>query len=321
VSTPTAQQLEERALAFLQRRDSAGWSDADQAELDAWIEASTANRVTWLRMQHGWQRTDRLASLRTPALLRPAASALRAGPRRTMALAASVCLAVLVVAFLALQGFGPTEKRYSTEIGGHQSVPLKDGSRVELNTDTRLRAAVTEQVREVWLEKGEAYFDIAKDPHKPFIVNAGERRIVVLGTRFSVRRDGARVEVAVAEGKVRVESPNAQKPIPPAVVTGGDVVIAEAESVLVAAASLQRVESEHAWRHGLLVFDRATLADAAREFNRYNRKQLVLADDVAGDTRISGSFDATNVEAFSRLLQRAYGLNIADEGERIAILN
>lgn len=321
MSTPTAQQLEERALAFLQRRDGAGWSAADQAELDAWIEASTANRVTWLRMQHGWQRTDRLASLRTPALLRPAASALRAGPGRTLALAASVCLAVLAVAFLALQGFGSTDKRYSTEIGGHQSVPLKDGSRVELNTDTRLRAAVTEQAREVWLEKGEAYFDIAKDPHKPFIVHAGERRIVVLGTRFSVRREQGRVEVVVAEGRVRVETPRSQKPLPPAIANGGDVVIAEADAVLVAAAAPQRVESEMAWRQGLLVFDRSTLADAAREFNRYNRKQLVLAEDLAADTRISGSFDATNVEAFSRLLQRAYGLRVVDQGERIAVAN
>lgn len=318
---PTAQQLEERALAYLQRRETPAWTDADQAELDTWIDASTAHRVTWLRMQQGWQRVDRLASLRSPQLRQPVRAAWRFGTRRQVALAASLCLAVLGGLLLVQQGIGPFDQRYRTDVGGHQTVPLKDGSRVELNTDTRLRAAVTEQAREVWLEQGEAYFDIAKDPHKPFIVHAGERRIVVLGTRFSVRRDGPRVEVAVAEGKVRVETPRAAKPIPPAIATGGDVVIAEAESVLVAAASPQRVDSELAWRHGLLVFDKATLADAAREFNRYNRKQIVVVDTLAGDTRISGSFDAANVEAFSRLLERAYGLRIADQGERIAISN
>ena len=123
---------------------------------------------------------------------------------RPAAMAAGLALAVGLGSLVATQQLGG-RRVYATELGGHATVPLADGSKIELNTDTKLRAALAEEQRTVWLDRGEAYFEVSKDPNRPFVVMAGDRKVTVLGTKFSVRRDGDRVSVAVAEGKVRVD--------------------------------------------------------------------------------------------------------------------
>ena len=90
-------------------------------------------------------------------------------------------------------------------MGGREAVTLADGSRVTLNTRTRGRALVNEQERRFWLEEGEAYFEVAHDPARPFVVMAGKDRVTVLGTRFSVRYEDGRTEVTVLEGRVRLD--------------------------------------------------------------------------------------------------------------------
>ena len=79
------------------------------------------------------------------------------------------------------------------------------------------------------------------------------------------------------------------------------------------------MENELSWREGMLVFDRSTLADAVAEFNRYNRRKLVIEGEVAGEVRIGGSFEADNIDAFGRLLQQAFGLSVEDRGDEIVI--
>src|SRR5258708_31845445 len=103
---------------------------------------------------------------------------------------------------------------YITEIGAREMVPLADGSKVELNTDTRIRTVVTKERRTVWLDRGEAYFEVVPDTSRPFVVLAGSRRITVVGTKFAVRRDGDEVQVKVPEAIVHVEALDG--PAPPA---------------------------------------------------------------------------------------------------------
>ena len=308
--------IEEHAVLWRARQEEPGWSADDQAALDAWLEESTAHRVAWLRVEYGWRKVGRLASLRSPNA--PAAEPQRRPLNRVWrptAIAASLAVAV-GLGSLALTG-GFLHKAYVTEVGGHATVPLADGTKIELNTDTKVRADLEEKQRTVWLDRGEAYFEVAHDASRPFVVYAGERKVTVLGTKFSVRRDHDRVIVAVADGRVRVEEVKQKKP--PTVVTRGDTVIAEPAATLVTPKSIERVESELAWRRGLLEFDKATLGDAADEVNRYNHKKLVVEDPQAAAIRITGSFEAENVDAFARLLRQAFGLNVQEEGDEIRI--
>ncbi|HEX6859581.1 MAG TPA: FecR domain-containing protein [Caulobacteraceae bacterium] len=306
--------IEQRAAEWRHRQEQPEWSPADQAALEAWLDEATAHRVAFLRIDHGWDKVGRLASLRAPE--GQGSPSTRHAPRwRPLAMAASLAVAIGLGSLVATDTFG--RKAYVTEVGGHATVPLADGSKVELNTNTRLRAQLEETERAVWLDRGEAYFEVAKDASRPFVVYAGDKKVTVLGTKFSVRRDGDRLVVAVAEGRVRVGDVKEDKP--PAVVTGGDVVIADPAATLVTPKSPQRVESELAWRKGLLMFDKSALGEAVDEVNRYNRKKLVVEDDAAAAIRITGSFEAENVEAFARLLRDAFGLNVVEEGDEIRI--
>lgn len=308
--------IEECAVLWRARLEEPDWSPDDQAALDAWLEESTAHRVAWLRVEYGWRKVGRLASLRSPdgPAVRPQRRPL---PRfwRPAAMAASLALAV-GMGSLALTG-GLMHKAYATEVGGHATVPLADGTKIELNTDTKVRADLEKKQRTVWLDHGEAYFEVAHDASRPFVVYAGDRKVTVLGTKFSVRRDHDRVIVAVVDGRVRVDEVKARKP--PTVVTRGDTVIAEPAATLVTPKSIERVDSELAWRRGLLEFDKATLGDAAEEVNRYNRKKLVVEDPQAASIRITGSFEAENIDAFARLLRQAFGLNVQEDGDEIRI--
>ncbi|MBO9710290.1 MAG: FecR domain-containing protein [Caulobacter sp.] len=313
----SAAMIEEAAARWLLRREGPDWSLADQAQLDAWLEASPAHKVAFWRLELGWEQADRLAALR-PAL------AARSGARRGLspwtAIAAGLVAAVLVGGAVVSRFTPENSRTYFTEVGGRALVPLPDGSKIELNTATQVRTLVRARVREVWLDRGEAYFEVAHDTRRPFVVHAGAKTVTVLGTKFLVRRDGARVEVAVVEGRVRVSDSHPPATATPApALTRGEIVVSDGASTLVAEKSVERVTGELSWRQGVIYFDQATLGDAARNFNRYNRKQIVIDDPEVAAMRIGGNFEAVDVDAFLRLLQQAYGLKIRDDGNTARI--
>ena len=240
-----------------------------------------------------------------------------------MALAASLALvfALFTLQIVQLPADRAPEvaaSRYSTGVGGRESVRFSDGSEVELNTATTIRAAIGKAGRDVWLDSGEAFFSVAKLNGKPFTVHSGDHAVTVLGTKFSVHSDGARVKVAVAEGRVRLEDGVKGQPKRTAVLAAGEVATADAtHTEIVTDEAL--VERQLAWRRGILMFDDVTLAEAAAEFTRYNRKRLVIEDSASARIRIGGSFEADNVEAFARLLRDAYGLNVRSATGTISV--
>ncbi|MFK0299212.1 FecR family protein [Brevundimonas sp. NPDC090276] len=313
--------IEETAAYWLVRQMD-GLSSDEQAQLDVWLNAAAEHRTAFWRLEYSWEQAGRLGALRGPDTLAeaiaevvPPAPPRRALPRWALGLAAT--LAVAVLASTAL--LWPRPAHYVTETGERRLVALSDGSRIELNTETRLRTALSSDSREAWLDEGEAYFDVAHDASRPFTVHMGDRSVRVLGTRFSVRRDGDKVQVLVAQGRVRLSGSKAGPAAKPVILVRGDVATGMGASVLQSRTSDQRVDDQLAWRRGLLVFDQITLSDAAAEFNRYNQTQLKVLDPQTAAIRIGGSFEATNVEAFVRLLQSAYGLEIDHDGENIEI--
>ena len=183
-----------------------------------------------------------------------------------------------------------------------------------MNTATRLRTVVDASTRQVWLERGEAYFDVAHDRARPFVIQAGTRRITVLGTRFSVRLDGAGMRVLVEEGRVRVAE-------------GGKEVVLAANAaaelsrgrIMLSKKSVAQVRSQLGWREGRLTFDQMSLGQAAAEFNRYNARKLVIDDPAVAAMGIGGSFAPTNVDGFTRLLEQGFGLRVERSGDQIKI--
>jgi transmembrane sensor len=305
--------IEARAARWLLRREERDWSETDEAALDAWLAEATAHRVAFYRLEVGWRNADRLA-----ALGRPAGHGTRTWIYRwrSAMIAASIVAAAGIAGVLWIQPFSPT--RYTTDVGAHRTVTLADGSQVQLNTATHLRASIDRDTRTVWLESGEAYFDVTHQAGRPFVVHAGDRRVTVLGTKFSVRRLGSEVKVTVLEGRVRVEGPGGSGRMQQAVVDPGVELLAQGVSTVVVKTSIDQVATELSWRSGILSFEGTSLGDAVAEFNRYNTEQISV-DPNAGAVRIGGVFDESNVEGFVRLLHEAYGLRVDRSGDQIRI--
>lgn len=303
----SAEHIESEAAGWLARRDSGQWDETQQQAFDAWLNASTAHRIAWLRLASVWDRADQLQH----GALAPR----RPLPRfSTWRIAAGFVLVAALGLMFALEGKRDPAQHYATAIGENRIIALSDGSRLTLNTDTKLRTAIAGETRHVWLDSGEAYFDVAHDNSRPFVVDAGGTKITVLGTRFSVRRDGERTRVLVAEGRVRVSQAGKEL-----VLTPNGAVSATEGRIVVSQLSSARTENQLGWREGRLVLDQMTLGQAAEEFNRYNRRKLVIADPAAARMVIGGSFAPGNVEGFARLLEQGFGLHATMGADEITI--
>jgi transmembrane sensor len=312
----SAKEIERLAAAWLERREREDWSGEDQAALDSWLAESVAHRVAFVRVDAAWGRTEWLGALR-PFTPEPGAERKWNSPLR---IAAAIAIAVLLGSVAAAYLLQPTERTFTTQVGGHETIAFADGSRIELNTDTVLRARMTTASRTLWLDKGEAYFQVRHDPAHPFIVMAGDHRVTDLGTKFLVRRDPGRLEVALLEGRVRFGAADGKPQSQSALMVPGDIVTATASTVFLTKESDRTLARDLSWRHGVLVFDNTPLADAAREFNRYNREKLIIADPAVASMTIDGTFPANNAQAFARVVRNALGLRIEKHGDESVIL-
>jgi transmembrane sensor len=215
---------------------------------------------------------------------------------------------------------------FSTSIGGFQRIVLEDRSAIELNTDSEVRVALTPNVRRVELVRGEAFFEVAHDTVRPFIVSAGRTAVRAVGTKFDVRRLGNSVEVFVDEGKVSVGEPSLLESqgdllaISIPLLTAGQSALAGGDGVQLKQIPKREMARKLAWQNQMLEFDSDTLADVAAQFNRYNRRQLVIADPRLATLRIGGYFRPTNLDAFINVLQSHFGVSVNPDGNRLLLV-
>ena len=315
---PNAKEIRGEAADWLQRRNFWNWSEADQAELDAWLAQSPSHMTAYLRVQAAWENTGRLSALRSiRPVQRPMPKSRRVLPV-LMGVAAAAAIAAIVGSPSISAWFGPQVKTYATKVGGHEILKLADGSEIELNTDTVLRTSIDGRERKVWLDRGEAYFQVKHDEKRPFVVLAGNERVIDLGTKFTVRREPHRLKVAVMEGRVQLQSKTASGEHSVALARG-DVVVSAGGALPVVKKSEMQLEKDIAWRSGELVFEGATLADAAREFNRYNTEKIVVAGTGVAGLTIGGKFAKNDTAAFAELAQHVLGLRVEHAGNIIVI--
>jgi transmembrane sensor len=210
---------------------------------------------------------------------------------------------------------------YDTRVGEQRSVTLPDGSTVDLNSRSRIQVRYSDGNRGVELLEGQALFDVAKDPARPFIVTSGNTRVRAVGTQFDVYRKSRGTVVTVLEGRVAVQNDSAgadarntraRMPAPAAtrsVEAGSSEFVLDAGGqVVVTAVSIRETDHPNvtgavAWRQRQLVFDSASLAEVAEEFNRYNTRQLVIQDRDLDSFLISGVFSSTDPALLIRFLR------------------
>jgi transmembrane sensor len=320
----------QRSSALMRRlRPLDGDVDADLLERSPFAPAQDPTPVS-MDEYSARAETGKSLALIPPALQtapEEAAASSRPKSRRwaipLAAAAALVLVAIGSVTWLAHERNGWHE--YSTDFGGLERIVLDDGSIVSLNTNSAMRVRLTPELRHIVLERGEALFKVAHDKSRPFDVEAGDTVVRAVGTEFSVRvRDSANtggsrgqdVEVLVKEGRVAIDPPKTQKrleraaALPPSTSTlsAGEAVVIGAKRVHMEKVADVEVDRKLSWTEGRLWFERQTLKDVVAEFNRYNRRQMVIADPAIENLRIGGGFEATDPESFIAALERTLGV-------------
>lgn len=316
MSEANATEIGLRAAEFLQRRRFWPWTEADQAELDTWLSESLAHRVAFVRLEAGQGRTERIAALQMPDQPRSSAA------RRVAPIAAKIAGVFMLCAIVAgaFYYLSPSKYRtFETPVGGREIVTLGDGSKIELNTNTIVRTEINADHRAAALERGEAYFQIAHDVSHPFVVTAQGHRITVLGTKFLVRADRHETEVTLFEGRIWFTTKDNSTPSQSAMLLPGESVVATAEKMSVVKKTSRELSRDLGWQRGVLVFGNASLAEAAAEFNRYNKQQIIIADHETGELRVGGTFPATSVEDFTHLVRSVLGLRVQRHGDQTII--
>jgi transmembrane sensor len=318
ISRP-APDLHDVAADWFLRSRSPGWGARETARLDAWLGADPRHRASFDEVAAAWNASGEAASAAGVQAMR--AAALAARPRSAGAgLWPRIAATLLIVLALSAAGVGavrlfapaPEVQVYRTDVGERATVMLADGSQATLNTASVLAVEYSRTRRGLRLLAGEAWFDVAKNPNRPFVVTAGAHSVTATGTSFDVRLDPDQLRVAVSEGRVLVAAGDRT---PLAAVAAGQRAEVRGGSIVVAQAGAVTGD----WRSGRLQFDAVTLAEASAEMNRYRRVPIVLDDPAAARLRISGVFEAGEGSSFIEALPLTHPVEISRTPQAVRI--
>jgi transmembrane sensor len=247
-----------------------------------------------------------------------------AQPRWVRPLAAAAASAT--IALLAWTYSSTDANVYKTARGEQRYIVLSDNSVVQLNTLSTLVVHMDKQQRNIELMQGEAYFRVAHDLTRPFVVRTPYARVRALGTAFDVYNRAESTRVAVIEGKVTVHSsavPASGVPAPnPEANTG---VPLEAGQQVTVSHTVQpesmpvKAQNTTAWLQRRIVLDNDTVATAVAEFNRYNKAQIRVDTKELAALRINGVFNADDPRALVKFLQEVQGVNAKETADGIVL--
>jgi len=239
--------------------------------------------------------------------------------RRALLLGTSAAIAAGTLGVLGLY-WQTTSGTYSTQRGEIRLVPLPDGSTMTLNTASRARVRFSDEARNVELVAGEALFEVAKDPRRPFSAAAGAARVHAVGTSFTVSRLADRpVHVLVQEGIVDIEGSNASGPARSRVAANSRAVVSENGPVTVTPVAALEVTRELSWRVGMLAFEDKPLRDAANELARYSDPRIVFDDPTIGDETVTGRFAANDPVGFAKSVALSLGLHARRDSNTVIL--
>ena len=320
-ASPDTLALHEAAAEWLVRRQDASWSAADEQELHAWLAARPAHRQAYSRVSRTWEdlsqaprpalASDGLAASR-PSRPLPRRASREASGRRAVqpgfwgALLgqpvfsktfAAACAALVVGGGYGWYRWDNTPGyvlSVSTAAGEVRQLDLPDGSHVALNFGSTLEVRYYPRRRELVLNQGEGFFDVAPDTGRPFTVDARQSRITVVGTAFNVRNTPDDVIVKVSHGRVRVQ-PDRDKATPELSLGAEQGVTVDARNATYQAVAAVP-DGVGGWRNGRLVYRRTPLGEVAQEVAQYLGKPVALGSPGLASLPVSG-FAATNAPA------------------------
>jgi transmembrane sensor len=342
---PFAASLQDEAAQWVARRESAPLGIAERQDFEDWLGSSPAHLAAFETYDNLWNDLGIVA----PEF----ADVLEAEPRDdaseqegshwfkwTGAIAASLALVwslnfamtdpVPVVrggeATAVQAEHSVTAKWVSTDIGEQRALTMNDGSRITLNTDTKLRTDFAKAMRIVQLEQGEAYFEVAHDPGRPFIVQSPFGSVRAVGTKFIVRIEASgKLSVIVTEGKVLVAQDAATlinkegAALATPLIAGQELSVTSRRDFAVSQIANEELGEQLAWRQGDIVFEGEPLGEAAAQLQRYTKRKIIVDARVAHYS-VGGYFRTNELDAFAETLESVFPVKALKSDDELRIV-
>lgn len=316
----------DEAIAWHIRLDAADIDEATWAAFTFWLEADPANRRAYDRMENLDAQLDgaHVREILTPEENAP--NLIQFGralaPRRRIpawawtAATALVAASFIIAVMLPTNMAGPVE--FATRFGETKKIALADGTRIDLNTDTRVSVATDRTARRVVLEKGEALFHVTRDYARPFIVSVGDRDVRDVGTIFDIVHADGKTTIVVAEGRVAVLPRDTSAQFNEISLSAGDK-FQHTDGTFTSA--VERVDplQAAAWQQGYLIYKNAPLSEIASDLNRYFSGRIELADKTVGSLRFSGILRIDKETAMLKRLSRLLPVTIQYQTGKIIL--
>ncbi|GAB3461483.1 FecR domain-containing protein [Massilia terrae] len=317
-------EIDQQAFGWVARKFARGLSDQETAELDAWLEADIRHKGAHARAMAIYNALH-LASAPESASSKlddPApdedAAPRYAAPRRKFLIYGALAAGLGAAAVKTGMTVFDKGTVLSTAKGEFRKVPLQDTSIANINSGSQIEVAFTRQQRRIKLHQGEAWFEVAKDKSKPFIVEAGDARVRAVGTAFAVRRFANGTEVLVTEGTVEVwnETGAAQKR---SMTAGERAFLAKEAQAIAVTHQPNEVNRMLAWREGKLILANQTLSEAVADFNRYSTKAIVVTDPALAGKRLVGEYQLDAPELFAKDVSMVLDVPVSVTADKIFI--
>lgn len=291
------------AAAWVARMDSEQWTDLDEAELQAWFRGDPKRAMVFFQTQASWTALDDAMAdrdYRRPWL----------GFRRSMVDRRALLAGFVATAASLAGGFIWTHSAriYRTERGEIRRVPLADGSVAIINTMSQIGVRLAGTRRDILIEEGEAWFEVAKDASRPFVVSAGGLRAQAVGTAFSVRKREGGADVIVTEGTVDVWASDTEGV--QVRLTAGEAAFVANDAGVKVITGAEASDSLLAWREGKIRLVGEPMAEAVREFNRYNERQIVILEPAIAGELFDGLFHIDDPEGFAIAVKASLNVEV-----------
>lgn len=325
----TKERIEAQAKHWLLRLHSGDMSSLDQQAFERWYQQDSTHQQEYARLSVFWQELDLIAEEvladygqdSHPVAAPGPASASMHWPLRPVAWIAASLLLIMVL-FGAQQLTWSTAnsiiEEYSSAKGELRKIVLDDGSTLELGPYSRVKVEFDERQRLVFLHSGEAYFRVAKEPQRPFIVKTLYGHSRAVGTEFEVRIGVERVSVTVHEGIVEVavkgrsqEVSKSHLRIGQSVSYGNNGRLSAVHDVALALSAV--------WRNGSMVFEQQPLLEVVEELNRYSRKSIVIGDERLKTIKVNGIFQGGEVDAVLGAIEASLPAELVHGENRITL--
>lgn len=299
-SGPPDEQLLKQALKWFFLLQSEHCTDKDRRKFNRWFCKNEAHQTAYAHAERLWSETDRLKETPDIPGLREAR---QRRPKHQPAGILGWALFFLISSALMSIGwleYSAETITYSTRLGEQRLISLADGSRINMNTATRLHVRISYLQRKITLDTGEAVFDVAHETWRPFVVHTDKLQIRDIGTRFNIHKQQDEISITVLEGAVEIDGVRLDEGYQQHYSSRSDHAI------------LRPVDTEQiaAWQRGRLIFRQTPLAAVTAELERYHPVHFIFTDPAIAHETLSGTFGTRDLPLFLSSLEKALPVRV-----------